>query len=610
MTEQQDLLEFLTQTPPFDRLDQQALRQAVAGMQEMYLCQANVADIFQDPEPRLYLVRSGAFDLYTRDGQHVERLEPGDLFGFPSLLSGRPITNELDVIADGIVGIWSRDLFNQLRQQCQGFEQYFVNAHARRLLTEQQEPRQPDWTSKTIASVLRKEPVTIASRASIQAAAQLMAGERVSSLLVVDDGQLRGIVTDRDLRTRVVAKALAVNNAVAAIMTPMPATVYANQSLFDALTHMSHDNVHHLPVLDEQERPVGVITATDLTRQQRSEPVFLMNALFKASNRAELVHEAGKIPDYLRTFAGRIQDTGALGRLLSSLTDGMTRKLIQLYEQQYGTAPVAYVWLAFGSQARGDQTLGSDQDNGLLLADEATPAQRDYFAGLAEYVCQGLADCGIRLCPGDVMAKNETWRKSRLEWRDQFSRWIRSPTPDAIMHSMIFFDSRAVAGNTKLYRQHREEVAQLANRDMFLGAIARHIGELSVPLGLFNRFRTRSEGNSDYIDIKQQGIAILNDIVRLYALAAELTVPATPARLLALQQISQLTSSDNQNLLEAWQFLNQLRFQVQLQSQPGLPANAVDPEQLSTLQRRQLKAAFRVVKEAQQGVAFKFGRHL
>ena len=607
-----DILEFLQQTPPFDSLSSELLQFAAEKMQAMYVCQENRQEIMQPEQHRLYLVRSGAYDLVDKDEQHIDRLEPGDLFGFPSLLTGRKITNKLQVIADGIIWQWHEDTFNELRHKSQAFERYFVNAHGQRLLTEQGKQQGADWSEKTIASVIQRIPIQIASTAPIQEAAQLMSAEGVSCLLVVDERQLRGILTDRDLRNRVVAPGLSFNVAVAAVLTPMPAVVYAHESLFDALTMMGQENIHHLPVLNEHGEPVGVLTNTDLMQQQRSEPVLLINALFKASDRQTLVAEAAKIPDYLRSFSSRVKDISIVGRLLTSLTDGITRKLIRLYEQEHGSAPCTYVWLAFGSQARGDQTLGSDQDNALLLADDVSDSQQQWFADMATYVCEGLADCGIRLCPGDIMAMNPQWRMNRLQWREQFLKWIRSPTPKAIMHSMIFFDSRAVAGNHQLYRQHREEIAQLAKQDMFLANIARHIGELNVPLGLFNRFRTKSEGDFEYIDIKKHAIMILNDIVRLYSLAAGLTAPSTPARLEQLKGASPLSDRDNQNLLEAWLFLTGMRLSAQMYrgTDSKIPANSLDPEALSTMQRRQLKAAFKVIKEAQQGVSFKFGRNM
>ncbi|MGX5913361.1 DUF294 nucleotidyltransferase-like domain-containing protein [Aliidiomarina sp. Khilg15.8] len=606
----QDIADFLQHTPPFDQLTPALLDYALDHAEAVYVSEHNVDSLLQGGKPSLYLVRSGTYDLKDKNDKHIERLETGDIFGYPALLSGRAITNQLDVLADGILYCWDEATFNYLRRYSSIFERYFMRAQEQRLLTEQRSGSEgPDWTERDIGSIIQRAPIATESSSTIQQAAARMAEHKVSSLLVVDDGQLRGILTDRDIRNRVVAKGLAYDVAVSAVMTQLPQVVYTRQSLFDALTFMNQGNVHHLPVLDDNDVPVGMITTTDLMQQQRSEPVYLMNALFKAKDRAELVAEAAHIPAYLRTFANRVQDIGMVGRLLASLTDGMTRKLIKLYETEHGAAPVAYAWMAFGSQAREDQTLSSDQDNGLLLADTINNSQRAYFQGLAEFVCRGLGDCGIRLCPGDVMAMNPKWNKTALEWREQFSKWIRSPTPDAIMHSMIFFDSRMIAGSASLYRQHRDSVAKLAQHDIFLGNIARHIGDLNVPLGLFNRLRTTADGGGDYIDIKKQGVAIVNDIVRLYALRAGLTMCATPARLRALREKRALTSGDSQNLLEAWQFLTQLRLSHQLQiSGDSEPVNSVDPERLSTLQRRQLKAAFRIIKEAQQGVAFKVGR--
>lgn len=605
-----DITEFLRHTPPFDTLDQAHFDYALDHVQAVYVNRHNAGDILREGHPTLYVVRSGTYDLTDKHGKHIERLETGDIFGFPALLSGRPITNQLDVLADGILYAWDAATFNYLRRYSNIFERYFMQAQEQRLLAEhRQDDSGPDWTERTIGSIISRDLIAIGSDTSIQDAAVRMSENTVSSLLVVDDGQLRGILTDRDIRNRVVAKGMDYSVAVSAVMTQLPQVVYARQSLFDAMTMMNQANIHHLPVLGDDERPVGMITTTDLMKQQRSEPVFLMNALFKAKDRDTLVREAQNIPHYLRTFATRVRDIGMVGRLLASLTDGMTRKLIKLYEQEYGAAPVAYAWMAFGSQAREDQTLSSDQDNGLLVADSIKPSQREYFLQMAEFVCDGLADCGIRLCPGDVMAKNPEWNKTALEWREQFNKWIKAPTPKAIMHCMIFFDSRMIAGNSQLYREHRERVAKLAQQDIFLGNVGRHIGELNVPLGLFNRLRTVSDKSGDRIDIKTHGVAIVNDMVRYYSLKAGLTVPATPARLQALRDTNELTTGMNQNLLEAWQFLTQLRLshQLRLSGDSTEPVNAVDPERLSTLERRQLKAAFRIIKDAQQGIAFKTG---
>ncbi|OZB05787.1 MAG: hypothetical protein B7X54_04445 [Idiomarina sp. 34-48-12] len=489
-----------------------------------------------------------------------------------------------------------------------------------------------DTLELSIAEVINREPVTVSSTASIREAAELMRDEKVSSVMVTgaagavqgltpkegadlglhptSASKLFGILTDRDLRNRVIAQGLSYDIQVNAVMTQAPATVYGRQTLMDALTLMTQHNIHHLPVLDDDDQPIGMITNTDLMRQQRSEPVMLISAINKADTRELLVAEAQHIPAYMQTFAARVHDTTMVGRLLASLTDSMTRKLISLYEQDHGVAPSTYCWIAFGSQGREDQVLSSDQDNGLLLGNGLNEQQREWFKGLGEYVCNGLNECGIPLCPGDIMASNPDCRRTLDGWLDRFQTWTESPTPKALMYCQIFFDSRMVHGNKRLYQRYRDDVAKLGKNEFFLGNLARLQVSVQVPLGLFNRFRgTESGKDSDLINIKRYGIALINDIVRIYSLQAGLTVPQTLMRLEQLRGSNLLNRKDNQSLGEAWQFLTQLRLQHQLDIWgTDKSKNALDPDELSTLTRRQLKTAFRIIKDCQQGVGLKFGR--
>lgn len=603
---------FLADCPPFDELSEDILNWVVSQLQSVYMNDQNCNDMLKQMHPALFIVRSGVYDLRASDGRLIERLESGDLFGYPSLLTGRSLVNSLQTITDGIVYVLPQAAFDRLRKTSKPFEQYFMRAHGDRLLTEQRDGSDSmgdDWTEQTVGSVVTMPPVSLSSDTSIQAAARLMSQHGISSVLVVDDGKLVGIFTDRDLRNRVVAEGMSFEVRVAAVMTPLPESVYQHRSLLDALTAMTANNVHHLPVVNDQHQPVGMVTATDLIRQQRSEPVYLISAIRKSTSREQLIQEAQKVPEYLNTFAHRVKQTSVVGRLMASLTDGMTRQLIQLYEQDYGVAPAAYSWLAFGSQGREDQTLSSDQDNGLLLANNLTEQQLGWFKGLGEYVCEGLHQCGIPLCPGNIMASNPDCRGTTEQWLERFKEWTNNPTPQALMYCQIFFDSRPVVGDGQFYQNYREQVARLGQRGVFLGNLAMLVNRTSVPLGLFNRFRTKGTKDGDAIDIKRFGIALINDIARIYSLRAGITTPSTPSRLQALQQHSMLNKRDNQTLLEAWQFLTQLRLNHQLSVWgTDKPKNALDPDELSTLSRRQLKSAFKIIKEAQQAVGLKFSR--
>jgi CBS domain-containing protein len=624
-----EMKRFLQDCPPFDGLDDELLSAAIRQMLGFYVNQHTLDQLFAQHSPALYIVRSGAFDLLAPDGHMIERLEQHDLFGYPSLLSGRLVVNSLKLVEDGIVYILPEPVFNRLRQQQQEFERYFIRAHGQRLL-EEQGVRAPARSGgaltaaadsslqRTVAEVIQRQAVMLPSHTSIRSAAERMRDERVSSVMIVDHDEAKlptpytlvGILTDRDLRNRVVAQGLSTELQVNAVMTQAPATVYGRQSLMDVLAVMIQHNIHHVPVLDEHEQPLGMITNTDLMRQQRSEPVMLISAINKAEDLTQLVQQATEIPAYMQTFAARVSDTPIVGRLLATLTDAMTKRLIHFYEREHGVAPAAYGWLAFGSQGREDQTLSSDQDNGLLLSDGLNEAQLSWFAGLGEYVCKGLHDCGIPLCPGNIMASNPDCRRTLSGWLERFTQWTREPTPKALMYCQIFFDSRLVHGHKRLYQHYREQVAQLGQHDLFLANLARLQVSVQVPLGLFNRFRgTESGKDSDFINIKRYGIALINDIVRTYALQAGLTAPQTLRRLELLAGSRLLNRRDSKALQEAWLFLTELRLQHQLQVWgTEQPKNALDPDGLGTLTRRQLKSAFRIIKECQQGIGLKFGR--
>ncbi|RUO65901.1 DUF294 nucleotidyltransferase-like domain-containing protein [Pseudidiomarina planktonica] len=604
---------FLADCPPFDQLDTELRQWAIRQMQAAYVNEHNANDIVKEARPALFIVRSGVYDLRAADDRLIDRLEEADLFGYPSMLSGRPITNRVKTIQDGVVYILPQAAFDELRSSCKPFEQYFIKAHGQRLLTEEQDRAGSDWSDKLVSSVVSMKPVSLPSHTPIQEAAKVMAEHKISSVLIIDSikqderdkEHLVGILTDRDIRNRVVARGLSYDVAVSAVMTQTPATVYGRQSLVDALTVMTQSNIHHLPVLDDNDNLLGMVTTTDLMRQQRSEPVFLISAIYKARTKEELVAEAKNIPEYMQTFAGRVRDTSVLGRLLASLTDGMTRQLIHMYEREHGVAPAPYAWIAFGSQGREDQTLSSDQDNGLLLSNDLNDAKKEWFKGLGEYVCQGLYECGIPLCPGNIMASNPDCRRSLNGWIERFEKWTQSPTPKALMYCQIFFDCRLIEGNSGLYHKFREQVIKLGKTDVFIANLAILVNQINVPLGLFNSLKA----DHDLIDIKRYGLAIINDVARLYALQAGLEVPQTTKRLQELRGSRLLNRRDNQSLQEAWQFLAQLRLNHQLEVWgTDEPKNKLNPDQLSTLTRRQLKSAFRIIKEAQQGVGLKFGR--
>ncbi len=604
--------DFLGSLPPFDRLPAAERERALRRLDSLYLNASNASELLAQMPEALYVLYSGVVDVLGADGEPVQRLESGDFLGSAvglPVIPGPPEYRPLSVRRDGIVYRLPADVLGALLQRQPQLGARLAELHGGLPSPRLAEADAVDWSQRTLAELPARPLVAVERDLSIQAAAARMAEAGVSCLPVLDDGNLCGLITDRDLRNRVLAAGMDPARPVTDIMTPGPITIGQDQPLFEALTLMGQHNIHHLPVIDDRGQPLAVVTTTDLLRQQRNAPLIFSKSLHKAADLEALVTVSRELPDQVRSFARHARDAATAGRLVTALTDTLTRRLIGLYSETAGAPPAAWAWLAFGSQGRADQTLYSDQDNGLLLADDLGPEAQRWFAGLADYVCDGLAACGIPYCPGQIMAQNPDWRLTLQQWEQRFRSWVTEPTPKSVMHSMIFFDSRCVAGNQNLFRRHRRAVAELGQQTRFLAQVAEVVSRVPVPLGLFDRLRTESRHGQASIDLKTLGIAVANDLVRLHALQSGLTEAATLDRLQALEGTGRHASEDLRNLGDAWRLLTDLRLRWQLDEHALADApNAILPEYLSSLEKRQLKAAFRVLKEGQEAAALHY-RH-
>ncbi|TMP19637.1 DUF294 nucleotidyltransferase-like domain-containing protein [Pseudoalteromonas sp. S2893] len=606
--EQQEVAQFVCMQAPFSMLHDSACEYFVSHIDSVYLTRENQAQWLQTQTPKLFLIRSGLYDLVDAKGDVVKRLAQGDYFGYPSLLTGEAIQNRLQVQKEGIVYMLAQTHFDFLRHQYKPFEQYFVRAHANRLLSSHYKSKNDSWSERRISELMTRTAITLAPDASIRQTAKKMKKHGVSSIMITEHAILVGVVTDRDLRNRVLADEVDPQDAVSSIMSAKPKFIFENNRVFSALHLMLKYNIHHLPVLDENHKPLGMLTSTDLLRQQKSDPVQLIGRIYKAHSIADLKRYAGEIPELLRSFSYNIEDISLIGKLLSGLTDALTSRLIHLFQEENGAAPTSFCFICFGSQAREEQTLHSDQDNGLLLPDDLSEQHQAYFKHMGEFVCEQLVECGIRRCPGNIMASSDECRMSVSSWCERFFKWIKSPTPNAMLNCKIFFDLRFIEGSNALYSGFCEQLNRISRDELFYAAMATDIRASSVPIGLFNKLKTqKNDNNHKYIDLKKRGVVIINDIVRLYALKAGIKRANTQERLDALLKHSLLNKDDIYNLKDCWRFLTQLRFSTQI-NEEGLPSNCINPDKLSSLERHQLKEAFYLVKQAQQAAAFKFAR--
>lgn len=461
--------------------------------------------------------------------------------------------------------------------------------------------------STPVRSLIQREPVTLPPETTIIEAARVMQAHRISSVLLVKNGHLFGLVTDRDLRNRVVAMGLETHRPVLDIATLAPLTIGVERPAFDALLLMARHNVHHVPVLDGR-KVVGMITSSDITEQQSNSAVYLAGAIYRQESVEGLVQVSGRIKHLQKSLAAAQASAYSTGYIVSAITDALTARLLQLAEAELGPPPVDYAWVAAGSQGRNEQTAKSDQDNCLVLDDAYDEALHGaYFRNLSHRVCDGLHACGYVYCPGFVMAMNDQWRQPQKQWRTYFQRWIDNPDPEALMLTGVFLDQRFVYGRADLIDDLRTEVVTRAQANKnFLIFLASNALEQKPPLNWMGRLLPIKGGeHSGKLDLKMSGIVPITGLARYYALAAGSPVVNTRERLEVASQGGAISPQQACDLIDALDYLCGLRLQHQARrmSDGHAADNYLNPEALSNFESRHLTHAFALVRQLQRSIA-------
>ncbi len=604
-----DVLEFLRAQSPFSALPEAALRDAAAAIEIIYRRHGEVILEHGVVNDALPLIRKGAVEVSDGDGRLVLRLEEGDSFGFNSLLTGDPTRFRYTLIEDSLIWRLPAASFHALRREHVEFDRHFVRTLEERLTAAARPPNANALFDTRLEQLASKPAIMISTGSSIRDAARQMAQRRISSLLVGTADRLEGIVTDRDLRNKVLAEDLDPAVAVDAIMSPQPITLGARQTAFDALLCMLDARIHHLPVVDHGH-VIGVVTSRDLLALQTEHPMYLVREIGLAADIAALRSVLERLPELCARLLSAGVDGAGLPRVLTVINDAVTRRLLELARVRFGAPPAPYAWLVFGSQARAEQTLYTDQDNGLLLSD-GCDHESGYFRDLAEFVCAGLDQCGQRFCDGGIMAQNPRWRMDVAGWLTQFRNWIAAPTPKALLNASIFFDIRHLAGDRDLSLRLLDGLAAIdAERSLFLGILTQQALAHEVPLGTFRRFVVEADGaHRDRLDLKRAGLLPLVEAVRVRALCARLHDSGTQERLDKLVEAAAMPPADARALSDALRLFTRLRIEHQLRQlrRDEAADNWIAPDRLSEPDRRSLRDAFVAVRNAQTALAAELG---
>jgi CBS domain-containing protein len=593
----QGCADFLGRFAPFDGLEP-TQRLAIAAAAEERAYEPGEALLLEDgtPSEHLFVVREGSVEL-VHQGEAVEVLGPGESFGHPSLLSGLAPAFTVRAREHAVCILIPREAAIAVFAGPAGVGYLAASLRQRMVQTGHVVHALPELGTIRVSELIGRPPVFCEGSVTIRRAAQLMTDNHTSAILVRDGNNL-SILTDAVLRARVVAGEMSAGSPVSLIVR-RAIQVGPERIAVDAVVEMLDAGTDHIVVVDNARHVLGVLSASDLAGLETRSPFALRHAILSARNEGELVVAAKR----LRALFLALLDAGIgpldVGRVLSLQVDSLTVRLVELSMAQRGPAPAAWAWLALGSTARREFTLGSDQENALAYDVESEEAEA-YFAGLAEDVTRGLVSCGFALDPNGVVASNALWRLPARRWIEVFRECLETPDRSHLIRANVAFDFRQIAGSLEVVTPLVAVLREAKDHPDLLRRLARSATDFKPPLG----FRG-SLANGKGLDLKQGGMIPIANLARFFALSNGITISSTTDRLEAVQAAGALDAETASALREAFEIVMRIRLDnhaAQLEAGDE-PTNVVAPASLPPLMRAHLREAFRAVAHAQKLLA-------
>lgn len=612
--EQRELYRFLKQTPPLNQLADDELKEWLEAVQIAYFRAGETLLSQERANHEVCLIRSGAVEVFDAEGRLVNALAEGDWLGYRSVLNDGKVSLTIRAAEDTLLYCFPDTLFLRTYRAHPCFQQFFARHKPARLRQALQHLHRESLAiplDQPIAQ-LAKPTQMVDLSTPVQQAAALW--QKTRTPLIVRDprtGRLHALLTPENLAEHLAAGGQAEAPLARCIRKRSAVLLDASLSLSQAMVRLLHARQTVGIVVDAAHSPLGVL---DITRFHESAdtPQALASAIPAAASAADLID----ISRHFRTLFAHLVRSHTppyeVGLLLSSLGEALTARLAALVETQQGEAPVSYCFFVTGSMARGEQTLHTDQDSGLILADSFDKTLHDpWFARWAQQMSDALHDAGYDYCPGDIMASNPRWRQPLHRWMQDFRQWIEAPTAEGLMQASIFFDMQPVHGDSTLLDHLRSQFLQWTpDSGLFLRHLAANALRFRPPLGFFrNLILERSGDRGKVLDLKKRGIAPVVEMARVHALAEGLPTLNTWERLQQAHEAGALSRQGYEDLRDALDFIATVRLRHQLvQIEAGeTPDNLIDPRRLSHLERRHLRDSFAVISEMQDALAQRFG---
>ncbi|AZF18304.1 putative signal-transduction protein, cAMP-binding [Pseudomonas sp. R3-18-08] len=616
-------LQFLQRFPPFNQMEQAHLAFLVEQCQlRFYGPGDSILKPSGGPVEHFYIVKQGRVVGERPDSADTTfEITTGECFPLAALLGERATRTEHKAAEDTFCLQLNKMAFIKLFALSSPFRDFALRGVSSLLDQVNQQVQQKavetlgtQYSLNTrLGELAMRHPVTCSPDTALREAVRLMHEQQVGSIVIVDEHKAPlGIFTLRDLRQVVADGTGDFSQGIAGHMTQAPFFLSPDHSAFDAAIAMTERHIAHVCLVQDR-RLCGVVSERDLFSLQRVDLVHLARTIRNASRVEQLVAIRGEIGQLVERMLAHGASSTQITHIITLLNDHTVCRVIELTLAEKGDPGVPFSWLCFGSEGRREQTLYTDQDNGILFeAKDAVEAAdiRERLLPLAQQINQSLALCGFSLCKGNIMAGNPELCLSRAEWARRFGAFIREATPENLLGSSIYFDLRVVWGDEQGCEQLRQGILdQVADNRLFQRMLAENALRQRPPVGRFREFvLTRKSGEKATLDLKVQGLTPFVDGARLLALANGVRANNTLERLRQLVAKGVIEPLDGAAYEEAYHFIQQTRMQQhQVQTRENQPySNRVDPDSLNHLDRRILRESLRQAQRLQSSLTLRY----
>ncbi|MFK5927091.1 MAG: DUF294 nucleotidyltransferase-like domain-containing protein [Desulfuromusa sp.] len=632
------LIKTLRETEPFNQLPEEIFTKLnEAAEVKKFPAQTHIFNQYNEPTGFLYVIKSGLVEIVVLTPGGVEMIvdyrKEGAFFGGTPVFTDegysagartvkesecylipKPVLTEIARNYPHITEFFTKAIYSRVRNLYSDM----VSDHAQSTLTQME--AYP--FKKRLSEIMTTKVETCSPETSIREIARRMIQRSIGALLVCNkNNKLAGIVTERDLVAKVLARETAVGETSCAgdVMTPHPYTMSPDTFMYEATTFMTGHKIKHMPILDRDEI-VGIVTLHGLMKYRSQKSMLLIGNVSKARTVEELISAREEIVKVARALLSESRSHVETMEIISYIHHRIIKRcyeivLGEMKRQGKKQPDIKLCFIIMGSGGRKEMLLGPDQDNGFIyedFPDEKIEAVDAFFIPFAEKLVAALARIGYPRCQGNVMVNNPLWRGRLKDWQERVSDWIRVPEAQKVRYSSIFLDFMPVAGEASLCQDLREIVHhEIKNHPIFLYHMMELDFKHKVPLSLIGRFSLEKEKkHQGTLSIKQAGSIFIVDCVRMFLLEKQVDATTTTERIDQLVKLKVFTLETAEHIkaaFEAFTFLR-LRNEISLLDQGKFPSHYLDPYALTKNEQEVLKEAFRVASKLQDSTKRHFSK--